>query len=122
VVNLVPGEMRKKLEPAELYHEVLEHRWFMGEKAGREIAIDEAAQSYMDDVLQNLPDEQIALSAMESMGPLANPFDPSQGFVDDEEDKPYDPWEDGSEAPDEDEPPAQEYLDISALRARAARG
>jgi hypothetical protein len=122
VVNLVPLELRKKLEPAELYHEVLEHRWFMGEKAGRAIAIDEAAQSYVDDVLQNLPDEQIALSAMESMGPLANPFDPSQGFVDDEEDKPYDPWEDGSEAPDEDEPPAQDYLDISALRARAARG
>ncbi|SDR80879.1 protein of unknown function [Friedmanniella luteola] len=122
VVNLVPNEMRKKLEPAELYHEVLEHRWFMGEKAGREIPISEAAQSYMDDVLQNLPDEQIALSAMESMGPLANPFDPSQGYVDDETDKPYDPWEDAGEAPGEDEPPAQEYLDIAALRARAARG
>jgi len=122
VVNLVPSGMRKKLEPAELYHEVLEHRWFMGEKAGREIAIDEAAQSYMDDVLQNLPDEQIALSAMESMGPLANPFDPSQGFVDDEVDKPYDPWEDDGEGPGDDEPPASEYLDIAALRARAAKG
>ncbi|GAA1426921.1 DUF4032 domain-containing protein [Microlunatus lacustris] len=122
VVNLVPSSMRKKLEPAELYHEVLEHRWFMGEKAGREIAIDEAAQSYMDDVLQNLPDEQIALSAMESMGPLANPFDPSQGFVDDEADKPYDPWEDDGEGPGDDEPPATEYLDIAALRARAVKG
>ena len=122
VVNLVPGEMRKKLEPAELYHEVLEHRWYLGERAGREIPIDEAAQSYMEDVLQNLPDEQIALSAMESMGPLANPFDPSQGFVDDETDKPYDPWEDDGEAPGGDEPPAQEYLDIAALRARAAKG
>ena len=122
VVNLVPSGMRKKLEPAELYHEVLEHRWFMGEKAGREIAIDEAAQSYMEDVLQNLPDEQLALSAMESMGPLANPFDPSQGYVDDETDKPYDPWEDDGEAPGDDEPPATEYLDISALRAKAAKG
>ena len=122
VVNLVPGEMRKKLEPAELYHEVLEHRWYLGERAGREIPIDEAAQSYVDDVLQNLPDEQIALSAMESMGPLANPFDPSQGFVDDEAEKPYDPWEDDGEAPGGDEPPAREYLDIAALRARAARG
>jgi hypothetical protein len=121
VVNLVPNEMRKKLEPAELFHEVLEHRWFMGEKAGREIPIDEAAQSYMDDVLQNLPDEQIALSAMESMGPLANPFDPSQGFVDDETDKPYDPWEDDGEAPGDDEPPATDYLDIAALRAKSAK-
>ncbi len=122
VVGLVPGEMRKKLEPAELYHEVLEHRWFMGERAGREIPIAEAAQSYMDDVLQNLPDEQVALSAMESMGPLANPFDPSQGYVDDEADKPYDPWEDDDEGPGDDEPPATHYFDIAALRARAAKG
>src|SRR3954447_1796045 len=121
VVSSVPSEMRKKLEPAELYHEVLEHRWFMSEKAGREIPIEEATESYMESVLQNLPDEQVALSAMESMGPLANPFDPSQGFADDEAEKPYDPWEEGEDAPDEDEPPATEYLDISALRAKAAQ-
>jgi hypothetical protein len=120
VVNSVPREMRKKLEPAELFHEVLEHRWFMGEQAGREIPIEEAASTYMATVLQNLPDEEVALSAMESMGPLANPYDPSQGFVDDEADKPYDPWEEGEESPAEDEPPATEYLDITALRARAA--
>ena len=76
----------------------------------------------MRDVLYRLPDEEIALSAMESMGPLANPYDPSQGFVDDEEDKPYDPWEDGDEAPGaEEEVPATEYLDIDALRAKARR-
>src|SRR3954447_400605 len=121
VVNSVPREMRKKLEPAELYHEVLEHRWFMGEQAGREIPIEEATESYMESVLQNLPDEQVALSAMESMGPLANPFDPSQGFADDEAERPYDPWEEGEDSPDEGEPPATEYLDISALRAKAAQ-
>jgi hypothetical protein len=120
VVNSVPVELRKKLEPAELYHEVLEHRWFMGEKVGRKISIEEAAQSYMDTVLQNLPDEQIALSAMESMGPLANPFDPSQGFVDDESDRPYDPWEDDEGGEAEEEAPAGGYLDIRALRAKAA--
>src|SRR3954447_6830879 len=121
VVNSVPREMRRKLEPAELYHEVLEHRWFMGEQAGREIPIEEAAESYMESVLQNLPDEQVALSAMESMGPLANPYDPSQGFADDEAERPYDPWEEGEDSPDEGEPPATEYLDISALRAKAAQ-
>ena len=122
VVSLVPSEMRRKLEPAELFHEVLEHRWFMGERAGREIPITEAAESYMETVLKKLPDEEVAMEAMESMGPLANPFDPSQGFVDDDDEKPYDPWEEGEEAPDEDLPPATEYLDIAALRARAARG
>ena len=115
IVQSVPLESRSKLEPAELYHEVLEHRWFLSEAAGSEIAMEEAAQSYMNTVLQGLPDEAIALSAMESMGPLANPFDPSQGFADEESDKPYDPWED-HEAESEPEEPA--YLDIAALRAK----
>ena len=42
---------------------------------------------------------------MESMGPLANPFDPSQGFADDEHEKPYDPWEDEAAESEEIEEP-----------------
>jgi Domain of unknown function (DUF4032) len=121
IVQLVPMELRAKLEPAELYHEMLEHRWFMSEQAGVEISMNEAAQSYVSTVLRGLPDEEVAVSAMESMGPLANPFDPSQGFADDEGDKPYDPWEDeavGSEAEVE---PAAAYLDIAALRSKAKK-
>jgi hypothetical protein len=73
-------------------------------------------------VLHRLPDEEVAVSAMESMGPLANPFDPSQGFVDEEYEKPYDPWEDADEAPDADEEtPATDFLDIAALRAKASK-
>ena len=122
ITRRVPRELSGKLEPAELFHEVLEHRWFLGERLGKELPIDEAARDYMDTVLQGLPDEEIAVGDLESMGQLANPFDPSQGFVDDETDKPYDPWEEGDEAPEEEEPPANAYLDIAALRARAARG
>jgi hypothetical protein len=122
VVQSVPEEMRAKLEPAELFHEVLEHRWFLSEQAGAEVPITAAAEDYVAEVLSRLPDEEIALSAMESMGPLANPYDPSQGFLDDEEDKPYDPWEDGDEAPGADEEPlATTYLDIDALRAKARK-
>jgi len=123
VVQSVPDEMRAKLEPAEIYHEVLEHRWFLSEQAGTEVSTNEAARKYVQDVLSRLPDEEIALSAIESMGPLANPYDPSQGFADDEdEDEPYDPWEDGDEAPGADEEPlATTYLDIDALRAKARR-
>src|SRR4029453_2629457 len=95
ILQSVPMEVRAKLEPAELYHEMLEHRWFISEKAGAEISMEDAAKSYVNTVLRGLPDEEVAVSALESMGPLANPFDPSQGFADDEE-KPYDPWEDGA--------------------------
>jgi Domain of unknown function (DUF4032) len=119
VVQSVPMELRAKLEPAELYHEVLEHRWFLSEQAGAEISMEEAAQSFVNAVLRGLPDEAIAVSAMESMGPLANPFDPSQGFADEDLEKPYDPWED--EAAESEEEPAAAYLDIAALRARAKR-
>ncbi len=49
VVQSVPDEMRAKLEPAELYHEVLEHRWFLSEQAGSEVSINDAAKNYMSD-------------------------------------------------------------------------
>jgi Domain of unknown function (DUF4032) len=120
VVQSVPMELRAKLEPAELYHEVLEHRWFLSEQAGAEISMEEASQSYVNTVLRGLPDEEIAVSAMESMGPLANPYDPSQGFADEGSAKPYDPWEDEA-AESAAEEPATAYLDIAALRAKAKR-
>jgi tRNA A-37 threonylcarbamoyl transferase component Bud32 len=119
ILQSVPMELRAKLEPAELYHEMLEHRWFMSEQAGAEISMAEAALSYVNTVLRGLPDEEIAVSAMESMGPVANPFDPSQGFADDDSEKPYDPWED--EAAEAGEEPAEAYLDIAALRAKAQK-
>jgi Domain of unknown function (DUF4032) len=121
VVQSVPMELRAKLEPAELYHEMLEHRWFLSEQAGAEISMEEASQSYVNTVLRGLPDEEIAVSTMESMGPLANPYDPSQGFADEMSDKPYDPWEDEAAESDEQEKPASAYLDIAALRAKAKR-
>ncbi|HEU4907264.1 MAG TPA: DUF4032 domain-containing protein [Propionibacteriaceae bacterium] len=116
VLQSVPMELRAKLEPAELYHEMLEHRWFVSEQAGAEISMEEAAQSYVNTVLRGLPDEKVAVSAMESERPLANPFDPSQGFADEEDEVPYDPWEDETESGTEGEPA---YFDIAALRAKA---
>ena len=120
VVSLVPPGMRDKLEPAEFYHEVLEHRWYLSEQAGYEVDIATAAEAYIQTVLHSLPDEALSVSSEETLSGLANPFDPSMGFADDDDEKPYDPWEDGDEAPEEDEP-AVEYLDINALRARRSK-
>lgn len=120
ILQSVPMELRAKLEPAQLYHEMLEHRWFMSEQAGAEISMEEAAQSYVNTVLRGLPDEEIAIAAMESMVPLANPLDPSQGFADDDSGEPYDPWEDEAVESDVEKPVAA-YLDIAALRAKAQK-
>jgi Domain of unknown function (DUF4032) len=121
IVQSVPMDLRAKLEPAELYHEMLEHRWFLSERAGAEVSMEEAAESYVNTVLRGLPDEEVAVSAMESERPLTNPFDPSQGFADDEQENPYDPWEDEAAESRADEDPAAAYLDIAALRAKAKK-
>jgi len=60
-VNAVPPELRGKLEPAQLYHEVLDHRWFESEKAGRDIGLEAAVKSYVEKVLVHKPDEQAVL-------------------------------------------------------------
>ena len=33
VIEAIPPELSEKLEPAEVFHEVLEHRWFLSEAA-----------------------------------------------------------------------------------------
>ncbi|HSN06603.1 MAG TPA: DUF4032 domain-containing protein, partial [Candidatus Angelobacter sp.] len=61
VTGLVPDELRGKLEPAEMFHEVLEHRWFMGERLRRDISLNEAAEDYVARVLATKPDELAVL-------------------------------------------------------------
>lgn len=61
VVRTVPRELRGKLEGPEIFHEVLEHRWYLSEQRGHEVDIVEAAKSYVDDVLRHKPDEHAVL-------------------------------------------------------------
>jgi hypothetical protein len=56
-IAAVPRSLRKKLEPAQLFHEILDHRWFLSQNEGRDIPMPEAAVSYVDQVLQHRPDE-----------------------------------------------------------------
>ncbi|WP_323960278.1 DUF4032 domain-containing protein [Arthrobacter sp. JZ12] len=57
IVRAVPRELGGKLEPAEVVHEVLEHRWYMSEKQDRNVPLAEAVQSYLDSVLRHRRDE-----------------------------------------------------------------
>ncbi|MFN8080583.1 MAG: DUF4032 domain-containing protein [Kineosporiaceae bacterium] len=57
VVRAVPHALASKLEPAELYHEVLEHRWYRSERCGHDIGLQEAVTSYIEGVLPLKPDE-----------------------------------------------------------------
>jgi hypothetical protein len=57
-IDGVPPDLAGKLEPAELYHQVLEHLWFMSEAAGGDVGLGEAVTSYVRDVLTPAPHEQ----------------------------------------------------------------
>ncbi|WP_029068226.1 DUF4032 domain-containing protein [Jonesia quinghaiensis] len=63
-IRAVPRELRKKLEPAQLFHEILDHRWFIAEQQQRDIPMSEVVESYVDNVLRNRPDEQAILGLL----------------------------------------------------------
>jgi hypothetical protein len=60
VIALVPPEARGKLEPAEIYHEILVHRWYLSEAAGREVDTFVTARDYIAGILAKKPEEAIA--------------------------------------------------------------
>ena len=68
VAASLPRELRGKLHPAEVFHEVLEHRWFLSERAGRDVGTTEAATSYVERVLRHKPDERAVIAALDEGG------------------------------------------------------
>jgi Domain of unknown function (DUF4032) len=58
VILAIPKELTGKLEPAEIYHQVLEHRWYMSEERDRDVPMAEAVQHYVTNVLSNRRDEE----------------------------------------------------------------
>jgi hypothetical protein len=63
VLSEVTPDLRGKLEPAEIFHEVLEHRWFLSERAGASVSFEDAVRDYIDAILIGKPDEQSVLGA-----------------------------------------------------------
>jgi hypothetical protein len=57
VMAAIPAELAGRLAPAEIFHEVLTHRWLLSERAGRDVGTEEAARAYAADVLPRTPRE-----------------------------------------------------------------
>ncbi|MER7545561.1 DUF4032 domain-containing protein [Actinomadura sp.] len=57
VINSIPPDLRGRLDDVELFHEVLEHRWFLSEKSGRDVGTSVAAQDYFASVLPAVPED-----------------------------------------------------------------
>lgn len=50
-VRMIPPEYRAQIDPAQFFHEVLDHRWYMAEKAGHDVPMPVAVESYVRDIL-----------------------------------------------------------------------
>ncbi|MGG7465649.1 MULTISPECIES: DUF4032 domain-containing protein [unclassified Plantibacter] len=57
VVKAIPRELRGKLEPAEIFHQLLDHRWYLAQEESRDIPLAEAVGSYINTVLRHRRDE-----------------------------------------------------------------
>jgi hypothetical protein len=61
IVNSVPAEHVGRVEPAQLFHEVLEHRWYLSEAAGHDVGLDFACKTYISEVLPYRRDSGIEI-------------------------------------------------------------
>ena len=63
IIERVPPELQGRLEPPELFHQLLEHRWFLSEAQGRTVTTEEALESLLAGVLPEHPEERTILDA-----------------------------------------------------------
>ena len=74
VVQAVPRQLGSKLEPAEVFHEVLEHRWYLSERRGHDVALPEVVADYVANVLPGQPDEASILGVDTQAMPVIDMF------------------------------------------------
>ena len=51
ILGLIPAELQGRVEKAQMFHEILENRWYMTEKAGFDVGLDAAAEAYINEIL-----------------------------------------------------------------------
>ena len=83
VVRAIPRELKGKLEPAEVFHQLLDHRWYMAQNANRDIPLAEAVTSYVQDVLRHRRDEATVIDPPTT--PIALPDLEEEGLTEDDE-------------------------------------
>lgn len=62
VIHAIPRDLSGKLEPAEVFHQILEHRWVRSQAEDRDVPMTEAVASYIDSVLQHRRDEATVIN------------------------------------------------------------
>jgi len=79
VIRSIPKDLKGKLEPAEVFHQLLDHRWYLSQNQNRNVPLAEALTSYIDDVLRHRRDEVTVV------GPPTGSMTAPTGIVDADE-------------------------------------
>jgi len=72
-VAAVPADLWNKLPAAEVFHQLLDHRWYLSESRRTDVGLDEAVRSYVEDVLRHAPDERTLFRATASVDDRPDP-------------------------------------------------
>jgi hypothetical protein len=92
VILAVPREMAGRLEPAEVFHQVLEHRWYLSENANEDVPLSEAVDSYVKNVLAHRRDEEALIGV--ATGSITLPTPVPSGTITVAEDDEEADWRD----------------------------
>lgn len=60
-LDLVPDDLRGRLEDPEVYHEILEHNWYLNEQSSDEVLLEDATRDYVEKILSRRIDESKVL-------------------------------------------------------------
>jgi hypothetical protein len=81
IIGRIPRSMIGKLQAAEIFHQLLEHRWFLSETWARDVPLEEAIDDYVANVLAPAPSElvrfeepptgELFLPGLEGPGPVS---------------------------------------------------
>lgn len=86
VVKAIPWDLRSKLEPAEVFHQLLEHRWYLSQAKGKSVPLAESLTSYIDNVLRHRRDEATLMGPPTETVSLSIITSPNPVIDDDEDD------------------------------------
>lgn len=59
VISRVPVDLRGRVEGAQMFHEILENRWYLSEKAGHDVGLEAAADKYCTEILPSRRDSGV---------------------------------------------------------------